>query len=48
VAARRNIKAATVLLDWLTARSLTLATARQADLVLSVCEAAYERACFRH
>ena len=32
VAARRNIKAATVLLDWLTARGLTLATARQADL----------------
>ena len=26
------IKAATVLLDWLTARGLTLATARQADL----------------
>jgi uncharacterized protein YidB (DUF937 family) len=32
VAARRNIKAAAVLLDWLTARGLTLATARQADL----------------
>jgi hypothetical protein len=32
VAARRNIKAATVLLDWLTVRNLTLATARQADL----------------
>jgi hypothetical protein len=32
VAARRNIKAATVLLDWLTARGLTMATARQADL----------------
>jgi hypothetical protein len=32
VAARRNIKAATVLLNWLTARGLTLATARQADL----------------
>jgi hypothetical protein len=32
VAARRNIKAAAVLLDWLTARGLTLSTARQADL----------------
>jgi hypothetical protein len=32
VAARRNIKAATVVLDWLTAHGLTLATARQADL----------------
>jgi hypothetical protein len=32
VAAKRNIKAAVVLLDWLTARDLTLATARQGDL----------------
>ena len=32
VAAQRNIKAAVVLLDWLTARDLTLATARQGDL----------------
>jgi hypothetical protein len=32
VAARRNIKAAAVLMDWLTARGLTLATAQQADL----------------
>jgi uncharacterized protein YidB (DUF937 family) len=31
-AAQRNIKAAIVLLDWLTARDLTLATARQGDL----------------
>jgi hypothetical protein len=32
VAAQRNIKAAVALLDWLTARDLTLATARQGDL----------------
>jgi hypothetical protein len=31
-AAHRNIKAAAALLDWLTARDLTLATARQGDL----------------
>ncbi len=32
VAAQRNIRAAVALLDWLTARDLTLATARQGDL----------------
>ena len=32
VAAQRNIKAAIALLDWLTARGLTLETARQGDL----------------
>lgn len=32
VAAKRNIKAAVALLDWLTARGLTLATAGQGDL----------------
>jgi len=32
VAAQQNIKAAIALLDWLTARDLTLATARQGDL----------------
>ena len=32
LAAQRNIKAAIALLDWLTARGLTLATARQGDL----------------
>jgi hypothetical protein len=32
LAAQRNIKAAIALLDWLTARDLTLATARQGDL----------------
>jgi hypothetical protein len=32
VAARQNIKAAIALLDWLTARSLTLGSARQGDL----------------
>jgi hypothetical protein len=32
VAAQRNIRAAMVLLDWLTARQLTLTTARQGDL----------------
>jgi uncharacterized protein YidB (DUF937 family) len=32
LAAQRNIKAAIALLDWLTARSLTLETARQGDL----------------
>jgi len=32
VAAQRNIKAAIALLDWLTARDLTLAAARQGDL----------------
>ncbi len=32
VAAQRNIKAATIVLDWLTTRGLTLVTARQGDL----------------
>jgi hypothetical protein len=39
VAAKRNIRAALALLDWLTSRSLTLATARQGDLEAWLCTA---------